>query len=185
MRRAGAVLLCAGLLACSEAERLGLQVALDVALQASPDHPYVKEHPEWFQRRPDGTIQYAENPPKRYQDIYPFHFECEAWQSLWEEMLSIFLFWIEQGVRIFRVDNPHTKPLRFWEWCIASIKERHPDVMFLSEAFARPALMYGLARVGFSQSYTYFAWRNCGWEFREYLRELTKTPVREYYRPNF
>ncbi|MFC1642515.1 alpha-1,4-glucan--maltose-1-phosphate maltosyltransferase, partial [Myxococcota bacterium] len=167
------------------AERLGLEVALDVALQASPDHPYVAQHPEWFRQRPDGTIQFAENPPKKYQDIYPFDFECEAWESLWEELLSIFLFWIEQGVKVFRVDNPHTKSLRFWEWCIAELRAREPDVLLLAEAFARPKLMYALAKVGFTQSYTYFTWRNTSWELTEYMRELTQTPVREFFQPNF
>ena len=169
----------------AQAERLELKVALDIAFQASPDHPYVTEHPEWFLKRPDGTIQYAENPPKKYQDIYPFNFETEAWESLWYELLSVFLFWIDQGVKVFRVDNPHTKPLRFWEWCLAEVKRHHPDVIFLAEAFARPKLMYGLAKVGFSQSYTYFTWRNAGWEFRSYLAELSRAPIREFFRPNF
>ena len=169
----------------AQAERLGLKVALDIAFQASPDHPYVAEHPEWFRKRPDGTIQYAENPPKKYQDIYPFDFECEAWESLWQELLSIFLFWVAQGVRVFRVDNPHTKPLRFWEWCLAEVRRRHPDVIFLAEAFARPKLMYGLAKVGFSQSYTYFTWRDAGWELQSYMAELTQPPVTEFFRPSF
>jgi len=167
------------------AQRQGLEVAMDIAFQASPDHPYVSEHPEWFRHRPDGTIQYAENPPKKYQDIYPFDFEGEGWQSLWSELHSVFEFWIEQGVRIFRVDNPHTKPFAFWEWVIAEVRGRHPDVIFLSEAFTRPRVMERLAKVGFDQSYTYFAWRNEGSELREYLTELTRTQVREYLRPNF
>ena len=170
---------------CRRADELGLHVAIDIAFQASPDHPYVAEHPEWFSQRPDGTIQYAENPPKKYEDIFPFDLSGPRTASLWEELLSVFLFWIEQGVRVFRVDNPHTKPLRFWEWCIGEIKARYPDVILLAEAFARPKLMYGLAKMGFSQSYTYFTWRNSGWEFKQYLRELTQPPVCEFFRPNF
>jgi starch synthase (maltosyl-transferring) len=167
------------------ARRHGLEIAMDVAFQASPDHPYVREHPEWFRHRPDGTIQYAENPPKKYQDIYPFEFDSEGWQSLWQELRSVFEFWIEQGVRIFRVDNPHTKPFAFWEWVIREVRDRQPDVIFLSEAFTRPRVMYRLAKLGFDQSYTYFAWRNTAWELREYLTELTRTEVREYFRPSF
>ncbi len=163
----------------------GIEVALDIAFQCSPDHPYVKEHPEWFRLRPDGTVQYAENPPKKYQDIYPFDFECADWQGLWRELRSIFDYWIDQGVKIFRVDNPHTKPYRFWEWCIDGLRRDHPDVILLSEAFTRPKVMYQLAKAGFSQSYTYFAWRNTGWELREYLEELTRPPVRDFFRPNF
>lgn len=163
----------------------GIDVALDIAFQCSPDHPYVREHPAWFLRRPDGTIQYAENPPKKYQDIYPFFFETEDWQNLWNELKRIFLFWIEQGVTVFRVDNPHTKPLPFWEWVITEIKREHPDTIFLSEAFTRPKVMYHLAKLGFTQSYTYFAWRNSRWELTQYLEELTRTEVREYFRPNF
>jgi starch synthase (maltosyl-transferring) len=162
----------------------GIEVALDIAFQCSPDHPYVKEHPEWFQWRPDGTIQYAENPPKKYQDIYPLDFESENWQELWEELRSVVLFWIEHGVRIFRVDNPHTKPFAFWEWLIGGIKADYPDVIFLSEAFTRPKIMYQLAKLGFSQSYTYFTWRNIKWELEQYFTELTQTQVREFYRPN-
>jgi starch synthase (maltosyl-transferring) len=162
----------------------GLEVALDLALQCSPDHPYVSEHPEWFQQRPDGSIQYAENPPKKYEDIYPFNFEGEDTEALWNEMRSIIEFWIEQGVLIFRVDNPHTKPFAFWEWVIYQIREKHPDVIFLSEAFTRPKIMYQLAKLGFSQSYTYFAWRNTKWELTEYFRELTQTEVRHFFRPN-
>jgi starch synthase (maltosyl-transferring) len=168
-----------------KARSLGIDVALDIAFQTSPDHPYVREHPAWFRRRADGTIQYAENPPKKYQDVYPFDFESDAWRGLWEELLSVFVFWIERGVRIFRVDNPHTKPLPFWAWCIRELKQKYPDVLFLSEAFTRPSLMYGLARVGFSQSYTYFTWRTTKDELTGYLEELTRTEVAEYFRPNF
>ncbi len=167
------------------ANEAGLEVAIDIAFQASPDHPWVKEHPEWFRRRPDGTIQYAENPPKKYQDVYPFDFDSKDWRGLWEELLSVFLFWIDQGVRTFRVDNPHTKSLRFWEWCIDRIKSEHPDVVFLSEAFTRPKLMYALAKLGFTQSYTYFTWRTTRHELAEYLAELTRTEAREFFRPNF
>jgi starch synthase (maltosyl-transferring) len=162
----------------------GMQVAIDIAYQVSPDHPYVKEHPEWFRKRPDGTIQYAENPPKKYQDIYPFDFETPAWYELWQELKSVFDFWIERGVSIFRVDNPHTKAFPFWEWAIAEIKAQHPEVLFLSEAFTRPKIMYRLAKLGFSQSYTYFPWRNAKYELTSYLIELTQTPVREFFRPN-
>lgn len=167
------------------AQELRIELALDIALQASPDHPYVKEHPEWFAKRPDGTIQYAENPPKKYQDIYPFDFECEAAPALWDELTSIFLFWAEQGIKVFRVDNPHTKSLPFWGYCIAEVKQRHPQAIFLAEAFTRPKLMYALAKLGFSQSYTYFTWRNTKHEFTEYMKELTTTEVAEFFRPNF
>jgi starch synthase (maltosyl-transferring) len=163
----------------------GIEIALDIAFQCSPDHPYVDEHPDWFRQRPDGSIQYAENPPKKYQDIYPFDFETADWRSLWEELKSIFDFWIQQGVQIFRVDNPHTKPFAFWEWCIGEIKRDHPNVLFLSEAFTRPKIMYRLAKLGFTQSYTYFAWRNTKDELTEYVTELTQTSVREFFRPNF
>jgi starch synthase (maltosyl-transferring) len=166
------------------AEKHGIELALDIAFQCSPDHPYVREHPEWFQKRPDGTIQYAENPPKKYQDIYPFDFECEAWQSLWEELRSIFQFWIDKGVRIFRVDNPHTKPFAFWEWILGEIRRDHPEVIYLSEAFTRPKVMYRLAKAGFSQSYTYFAWRDTKRELTKYFTDLTQSSVREYFRPN-
>ncbi|MGH7481692.1 MAG: alpha-1,4-glucan--maltose-1-phosphate maltosyltransferase [Longimicrobiales bacterium] len=166
-------------------EEYGIEVALDIAFQASPEHPYVSEHEEWFRKRPDGTIQYAENPPKKYQDIYPFDFESEAWEALWHELKSIFDHWIEQGVRIFRVDNPHTKPFAFWEWCLAEIKKDHPDTIFLAEAFTRPKVMYRLAKVGYTQSYTYFAWRNAKWELEQYLTELTRTEAAEFFRPNF
>jgi starch synthase (maltosyl-transferring) len=162
----------------------GLEVALDIALQCAPDHPYVQEHREWFSSRPDGSIQYAENPPKKYQDIYPLDFATAQWQSLWQELKSIFLFWIEQGVRIFRVDNPHTKAFAFWEWVITEIKKQYPDVLFLAEAFTRPNVMYRLAKLGFSQSYTYFTWRNSKQELTQYLTELAQTDVREYLRPN-
>ncbi|MFL6622583.1 MAG: maltotransferase domain-containing protein [Sulfurifustis sp.] len=168
----------------ASARQLGLEVALDIAFQCSPDHPYVREHPEWFLRRPDGSVQYAENPPKKYQDIFPLYFETDEWSALWDELTGVVLFWIEQGVRIFRVDNPHTKPLRFWAYLIERVKERHPDVIFLSEAFTRPALMYRLAKLGFTQSYTYFTWRNTKWELTQYFTELTQSPVREFFRPS-
>ena len=168
----------------SRAKQLGLEVALDLAYQCAPDHPYVKEHEEWFRMRPDGSVQYAENPPKKYQDIFPLDFETDQSQALWEELRSVVLYWIEQGVRIFRVDNPHTKPFDFWEWLISDIKGRYPDVLFLAEAFTRPKLMYELAKLGFTQSYTYFAWRNTKPEITEYFKELTQTEVREYFRPN-
>ncbi len=167
------------------ARAYGIEVALDIAFQCSPDHPYVKEHPQWFRARPDGTIQYAENPPKKYQDIYPFDFETEDWQALWRELKSIFEFWIAQGVTVFRVDNPHTKSFRFWEWCIAELKRDHPEVILLSEAFTRPKVMYNLAKLGFTQSYTYYTWRTARWEITEYLEELTRTEVREFFCPNF
>jgi starch synthase (maltosyl-transferring) len=166
------------------ADQHGMEIALDLAFQCSPDHPYVTEHPEWFRTRPDGTIQYAENPPKKYEDIYPFDFETEAWQSLWEELKRVVLFWVDQGVRIFRVDNPHTKPFVFWEWLIAGVKAEHPDVLFLAEAFTRPKVMYRLAKAGFTQSYTYFAWRNTAWELKAYFEELTQTEVADFFRPN-
>lgn len=168
-----------------EAQKRGIDVALDIAFQCSPDHPYVQAHPEWFKARPDGTIQYAENPPKKYQDIYPFDFETTDWQALWDELKSIFLFWIDLGVTVFRVDNPHTKAFPFWEWCIAEIKKDHPEVIFLAEAFTRPRIMYRLAKKGYTQSYTYFTWRNHKAEITEYLTELTQTEVRETFRPNF
>lgn len=162
----------------------GIELALDIAFQCAPDHPYVTEHPEWFRRRPDGTIQYAENPPKKYQDIYPFDFETGQWQGLWEELKSVFIFWAEQGVRIFRVDNPHTKPFPFWEWVIPEVKREYPEAIFLAEAFTRPRALYGLAKRGFTQSYNYFPWRNTRWELSQYLTELTETEVREYTGPN-
>jgi starch synthase (maltosyl-transferring) len=166
------------------ARDLGIEVALDIAFQCSADHPYLKEHPEWFRTRPDGSIQYAENPPKKYEDIYPFDFDTENWQALWDELLSVFLFWVDQGVRVFRVDNPHTKPFRFWEWVITEVKARQPDVIFLSEAFTRPKVMYHLAKLGFTQSYTYFAWRTAKIELMQYFTELTQTEVREFFRPS-
>jgi len=161
----------------------GMELALDIAFQCSPDHPYVREHPGWFRNRPDGSIQYAENPPKKYQDIYPFDFECDDWRGLWEELKGVVLHWAGEGVRLFRVDNPHTKPYAFWEWLIREVRAAHPDVVFLSEAFTRPKVMYRLAKIGFSQSYTYFAWRNTAAEIRDYFTELTQPPVREFFRP--
>jgi starch synthase (maltosyl-transferring) len=162
----------------------GIDVALDIAFQCSPDHPYTREHPEWFKHRPDGSIQYAENPPKKYEDIFPFDFESESWRELWEELLSVVVYWIEQGVTILRVDNPHTKPFPFWEWIIGEVKRQHPDVILLAEAFTRPKVMYRLAKVGFTQSYTYFAWRNTAAELVQYFTELAQPPIREYFRPN-
>jgi starch synthase (maltosyl-transferring) len=166
------------------AEKQGIEIALDVAFQCAPDHPYVTEHPEWFRHRPDGTIQYAENPPKKYQDIYPFDFESENWRELWEELKSIVEFWAEQGVRIFRVDNPHTKPFLFWEWLITEIKDAYPEAIFLAEAFTRPKALFGLAKRGFTQSYNYFPWRNTKWELTQYLTELTQSEAREFMGPN-
>jgi starch synthase (maltosyl-transferring) len=166
------------------AERQGIELALDVAFQTSPDHPYVDEHPEWFRKRPDGTIQYAENPPKKYQDIYPFDFESDAWQSLWQELKEVFLFWTNEGVRIFRVDNPHTKPFTFWEWVIPEVQRDYPETIFLAEAFTRPKIMQRLAKLGFTQSYTYFAWRDTKYEITKYFTELTRSELREYFRPN-
>jgi starch synthase (maltosyl-transferring) len=168
----------------ARAGELGIEIALDIAFQCSPDHPYVREHPEWFLKRPDGTIQYAENPPKKYQDIYPFHFETPAWRELWEELARVVEFWVDQGVRIFRVDNPHTKPFAFWEWLIARVKRRTPEALFLAEAFTRPKVMYRLAKAGFTQSYTYFAWRNTRYEITQYFRELGAPPVSDFFRPN-
>lgn len=168
----------------TQAAQHGIELALDLALQCAPDHPYVREHPEWFRWRPDGTIQYAENPPKKYEDIYPFAFETPHWPVLWEELKRVVLFWIAQGIRIFRVDNPHTKPLCFWEWLIGEVKAAYPEVIFLAEAFTRPKVMYRLAKLGFTQSYTYFAWRQTAAELTQYFTELTQTPVREYLRPN-
>ena len=163
----------------------GIDLALDIAFQCAPEHPYVKEHPDWFKHRPDGTIQYAENPPKKYQDIYPFDFESSDWRGLWQELTDVVLYWARQGVRIFRVDNPHTKPLAFWEFLISEVKAEFPETIFLAEAFTRPKIMYRLAKSGFSQSYTYFTWRNTKAEFVEYLSELTAEPVCEFFRPNF
>jgi len=168
------------------ANDLGMEVALDFALQAAPDHPWVKEHPEWFKWRPDGTVQYAENPPKKYQDILPIFFESEDWKNLWKEMLDCALYWVEEcGIRVFRVDNPHTKPFYFWGWLIGEVKKKYPDVLFLSEAFTRPKVMHQLAKQGFTQSYTYFTWRNSKQELIDYLEELTKTDQRWFFRPNF
>lgn len=169
----------------AEAKKHHIDVAMDIAFQCAPDHPYVKQHPQWFRQRPDGSIQYAENPPKKYQDIYPFNFENEDWKNLWEELRSVFEYWIEQGVKVFRVDNPHTKPIRFWQWVIAEINRKHEDVIFLSEAFTRPRIMASLAKVGFTQSYTYFTWRVTKEEITEYINELVYTPSRYYFRPNF
>jgi starch synthase (maltosyl-transferring) len=168
----------------AKAESLDLEVALDLAYQCSPDHPYVREYPKWFRWRPDGTVQFAENPPKKYQDIYPLDFTTEEWRALWEELKSIVEFWREQGIRIFRVDNPHTKPLPFWQWLIDTVKQDHPEVIFLAEAFTRPKVMYRLGKLGFTQSYSYFTWRNTKAEITEYFQELTQTEVREYFRPN-
>lgn len=168
----------------ARAREFGIQLALDIAFQCSPDHPYVREHPEWFKKRPDGTIQYAENPPKKYQDIYPFDFETPAWKALWQELKSVIEFWIHEGVTIFRVDNPHTKAFPFWEWVINELKATHPELIFLSEAFTRPKVMYNLAKLGFTQSYNYFPWRNTAAELRQFMTELTRTNVKEFYRPN-
>jgi len=162
----------------------GMEVALDIAFQCSPDHPWVVQHPEWFRKRPDGTIQYAENPPKKYQDIYPLDFECERWRELWQALRDVILFWAGRGVQVFRVDNPHTKAMPFWEWAIAEVKREHPGAIFLSEAFTRPKVMHHLAKVGFTQSYTYFTWRNTKRELEEYFKELTSPPVREVFRAN-
>jgi starch synthase (maltosyl-transferring) len=166
------------------ARSLGMEIALDVAYQCAPDHPYVKAHPQWFRWRPDGTVQYAENPPKKYQDIYPFNFESDDWRGLWQELKSVMEFWIGEGVRIFRVDNPHTKAFGFWEWAIGELKHAHPDLIFLAEAFTRPKVMHRLAKLGFTQSYTYFAWRNTRQELTDYFTELSQGPGREYFRPN-
>lgn len=167
------------------AEELGMEVALDVAFQCSPDHPWVREHPQWFRHRTDGSIRYAENPPKKYEDIYPIDFETDDWEALWDGLRDVFLFWMDQGVRIFRVDNPHTKAFPFWEWVIQELLAADPGVILLSEAFTRPRRMYHLAKVGFHQSYTYFAWRDTGPELAEYMRELESQGVREFFRPNF
>lgn len=167
-----------------KAASLKMDVALDIAFQCSPDHPWVKDHPEWFTIRPDGSIRYAENPPKKYQDIHPLNFECDDWQNLWNALRDIFLYWAAQGVKIFRVDNPHTKPFAFWEWCLAQVREKHPECIFLSEAFTRPKLMKRLAKAGFTQSYTYFTWRNDKQGLTDYFTELTRTDCNEYLRPN-
>lgn len=168
------------------AKKLGIEVAMDYALQAAPDHPYVKDFPQWFKWRPDGTVQYAENPPKKYQDIQPIYFESGDWKNLWKELLDVALFWVEEcDIKVFRVDNPHTKPFYFWGWLIAEVKKKHPDVLFLAEAFTRPKIMNELAKQGFTQSYTYYTWRNSKAELIEYLEELTKSEQKEYFRPNF
>jgi starch synthase (maltosyl-transferring) len=169
----------------ARAQDHGIEIAMDIAFQCSPDHPYVREHPEWFRWRPDQTVQYAENPPKKYEDIYPFEFENDDWKGLWEELTSVVLFWSQQGVRIFRVDNPHTKPFDFWAYLIGKVQAQYPGTIFLAEAFTRPKVMYNLAKLGFTQSYTYFAWRNTKVELTQYLTELTTTDVVEFFRPNF
>jgi starch synthase (maltosyl-transferring) len=168
-----------------EVHARGMEVALDFAINCSPDHPYVKEHPEWFFHRPDGTIKYAENPPKKYEDVYPLNFYNPDWRNLWREMKDVILFWVRHGVRIFRVDNPHTKPNAFWEWLIGGIQREYPDVIFLSEAFTRPKMMRALAKGGFTQSYTYFTWRTSKWDLTEYLTELTQSEMKFYFRGNF
>jgi starch synthase (maltosyl-transferring) len=167
------------------AEKRGIEIALDIAFQCSPDHPWVTEHPEWFAHRPDGTIRYAENPPKRYEDVYPLNFDTDDWRRLWQALRDVFEFWIASGITIFRVDNPHTKPFTFWEWVIPAIQADHDGIIFLAEAFTRPRIMERLAKLGFTQSYTYFAWRNQKWELEQYLTELTTTDVADYLRPNF
>ena len=161
-----------------------VEIALDIAFQCAPEHPWVRDHPDWFRMRPDGSIQYAENPPKKYQDIYPINFESSDWKALWQELYSVFAFWIDKGVRVFRVDNPHTKAIPFWEWCIAEVRKTHPEVIFLAEAFTRPHVMYGLAKLGYTQSYTYFSWRTEKYELTEYMTELTTKPVSEFFRGN-
>lgn len=168
----------------AEAGRHGIDIALDIALQCAPDHPWVTECPQWFRRRLDGSVQYAENPPKKYQDIYPFDFECEDWRGLWQALAGIFRHWMEQGVKVFRVDNPHTKSFAFWEWLIGMLRREDPDLVFLSEAFTRPQVMHRLARLGFNQSYTYFTWRNTRAELTDYMRELCSPPGADYFRPN-
>lgn len=168
-----------------EAQARGLEIALDFALNCSPDHPYVKEHPDWFHQRVDGSIRYAENPPKKYQDIYPLNFHCADWKNLWRELIDVVLFWVARGVKIFRVDNPHTKPVVFWETLIAQVHRRDSDVIFLAEAFTQPRMMQVLGKIGFTQSYTYFTWRESKQELEEYCRELTGADMRWYYRANF
>ncbi len=169
----------------SAAKRYGIEIAMDIAFQCSPDHPWVKQHPEWFKQRADGTIQYAENPPKKYQDIYPLDFESRDWSGLWDALRDVFLYWAGHGVRIFRVDNPHTKGFPFWEWAIPEIKQKYPDALFLAEAFTRPRVTQRLAKLGYTQSYTYFTWRNTKAELTEYLEELQEYPLKEYFGPNF
>lgn len=168
-----------------EARKLGIEIAMDIAYQCAPDHPYVKEHPQWFKWRPDGTVQYAENPPKKYEDILPFNFETDDWQNLWQELKSVIDYWIAAGVTIFRIDNPHTKSFHFWEWMIAEVRKVHPEILFLAEAFTRPRVMEQLAKAGFNQSYTYYTWRNEKRELEEYMTTLAKTEMRYYFRPNF
>jgi starch synthase (maltosyl-transferring) len=168
----------------AEAKKLGIDIAMDLAFQCAPDHPYVKEHPEWFRWRPDGTVQHAENPPKRYEDILPLNFESDQWTGLWDELRDVVLFWADKGIRVFRVDNPHTKPFRFWEWLIAECRKKYPELIFLAEAFTRPKVMYQLAKCGFSQSYTYFTWRNTKPEIIDYMTHLLNTEVREFFKPN-
>jgi starch synthase (maltosyl-transferring) len=167
------------------AQRHGIEIALDIAFQCSPDHPWIVEHPDWFIHRPDGSIQYAENPPKKYQDIYPLNFESSDWRCLWDELYSVFEFWIQRRVRIFRVDNPHTKALPFWRWCLDTLHENYPDTIYLAEAFTRPHVMYTLAKAGFTQSYTYFTWRTTKSELQSYVEEVTQPPINEFFRPNF
>ena len=169
----------------ARAADLGIAIALDFAIQCSPDHPWLREHPDWFHRRPDGTLKYAENPPKRYQDIYNVNFDTDDWRALWTALRDVVLHWVSQGVRVFRVDNPHTKPVSFWEWLIAEVQAEHPETVFLAEAFTRPAMMALLAKAGFSQSYTYFTWRNTKAELTSYLTELTRSELPQYFRPNF
>jgi starch synthase (maltosyl-transferring) len=169
----------------AEGKKYHIDIAIDIAFQCAPDHPYVKEHPQWFKQRPDGSIQYAENPPKKYQDIYPFNFETDDWRNLWEELKSVFEYWIDQGVKIFRVDNPHTKPIIFWQWVIAEINKKHEDIIYLSEAFTRPKIMASLGKIGFTQSYTYYTWRVTKEDIIEYMNELVHSPFRSYFRPNF
>jgi starch synthase (maltosyl-transferring) len=169
----------------ARAAEAGIELALDFAIQCSPDHPWLKEHPDWFHRRPDGTLKYAENPPKRYQDIYNVNFESDDWEALWRALLDVVLFWVERGIRVFRVDNPHTKPVAFWEWLIREVQTAYPDVVFLAEAFTRPAMMSTLAKLGFSQSYTYFTWKNTKGELVEFMNSLTQSDWSEFYRPNF
>ena len=167
------------------AKELGVEIAMDIAYQCAPDHPYVKSNPQWFNWRPDGTVQYAENPPKKYEDILPFNFETDDWENLWKELKSVIDYWVTAGVRIFRIDNPHTKAFGFWEWMIAEVRLKNPEVLFLAEAFTRPRVMEQLAKAGFNQSYSYFTWRNTKYELETYMKELTKTELRDYFRPNF
>jgi starch synthase (maltosyl-transferring) len=168
-----------------EAEKLDIEIAMDIAYQCAPDHPYVKEHPQWFKWRPDGTVQYAENPPKKYEDILPFNFETDDWENLWQELKSVIDYWVEAGIRVFRIDNPHTKAFGFWQWMIGEVRKKNPEVIFLAEAFTRPRIMERLGKAGFNQSYTYFTWRNTKKEIEEYMTELTKSEMRYFYRPNF